>query len=588
MNKTTLCLCMIVKNESHIILDTLESIKDYVDYWVICDTGSTDNTPELIQDFFDKAGIKGDLHRVEWKNFGFNRTQVFELAYKKADYLWVIDADDFLVGTLDFGDLTADAYRLKYVLGGITYYRDQLFKGDLQWEYKGVLHEYPFCLSKENHNFAAINGDYYIHARTAGARSKIEPTAKYLVDAKTMELALDVEQDEGLIRRYLFYIAQSYRDAEEHELAIQWYQRRVGASGWVEEVWYSKYQIARLYETLGYYPKALLAYLDAFEYRPTRAEALYSLGKLCNIRSEYFQAYLFLDRASKTPMTQDILFVSNSVYDYEIIFELSISTYWMGKYQESIDLCNRLITMKDQIHPNVYEQTLKNKEFSVAKNSHTTQNLYGSRHVENYDLPMNSGINQNKPLVRLNVGCGRNTKAGWVNLDSIALPGVDLVCDLEKLRETPIDLPNESVECFLLSHVIEHIQDSLGLMQELWRIAIPGAHAVIHVPHGASDDAWEDPTHVRAYFLGSFGYFSQPYYWRADYGYRADWQPNKIQLMVNRVRCTGLSVQEILEKAHNERNVVIEMICEMTAIKPIRQSSRELQTQPHIEIVFVD
>jgi glycosyltransferase involved in cell wall biosynthesis len=367
MNRTTLCLCMIVKNESHIILETLESIKDYLDYWVICDTGSTDNTPELIQDFFDKAGIKGELHRVEWINFGFNRTQAFSFAYKKADYLWVIDADDFLVGSLDFNHLSADSYRLKYVLGDITYYRDQLFKGDLQWEYKGVLHEYPYCLSKENHNIAVIDGNYYIHARTAGARSQIDPTSKYLADTKTMQQALDVEKDGGLVRRYLFYIAQSYRDAGEQELAIQWYQKRVAAAGWAEEVWYSKYQIARLYETLGDYPKALQAYLDAFEYRPTRAEALYSLGKLCNIRSEYFQAYLFLERASKTPVTQDILFVSSSVYDYEIIFELSISAYWTGEYRQSIDLCDKLIAMKDKIHPNIYEQTLKNREFGVAK-----------------------------------------------------------------------------------------------------------------------------------------------------------------------------------------------------------------------------
>ncbi len=191
------------------------------------------------------------------------------------------------------------------------------------------------------------------------------------------------------------------------------------------------------------------------------------------------------------------------------------------------------------------------------------------------------------PPYRLNVGCGRNIRQGWINLDSVALPGVDIVCDLEKLRETPINLPDQSVEHFLLSHVIEHIQDSLGLMQELWRLATPDATAVIHVPHGGSDDAWEDPTHVRAYFLGSFGYFSQPYYWRADYGYRADWRPEKIQLLVNRNRCEGLSTQEIFNKCQSDRNMVQEMICELRAVTPMRQPRRELQTQPAIEIALV-
>ena len=193
-----------------------------------------------------------------------------------------------------------------------------------------------------------------------------------------------------------------------------------------------------------------------------------------------------------------------------------------------------------------------------------------------------------KPPYRLNVGCGRNIQEGWINLDSAALPGVDLVCDLEHVRETPIGLPDECVEQFLISHVIEHIRDSLGLMQELWRLATPGAVAVIRVPHGGSDDAWEDPTHVRAYFPGSFGYLSQPFYESADYDYRADWNPDKLTLLVHRSRCAGLTPQQIMSKTQFERNVVKEMICELRAVKPVREARRELQTRGQIEILPVD
>ena len=87
------------------------------------------------------------------------------------------------------------------------------------------------------------------------------------------------------------------------------------------------------------------------------------------------------------------------------------------------------------------------------------------------------------PPWRLNVGCGRNALAGWVNVDAAALPGVDIVCDLEAVRARPIALPDESVESFLLSHVIEHVRDSLGLMQELWRLARPAKRELIALPH---------------------------------------------------------------------------------------------------------
>ena len=145
-------------------------------------------------------------------------------------------------------------------------------------------------------------------------------------------------------------------------------------------------------------------------------------------------------------------------------------------------------------------------------------------------------------------------------------------------------MASDSVDEFLLSHVIEHIRNPLPLMQELWRIAKPGAVMAIRVPHGGSDDAWEDPTHVRAYFTNSFGYYSQPYYWRADYGYRGDWRNDKLTFIVHKHDNAHLNANEVLHKINNQRNVVIEMVAELTCIKPARKPKRELQTQPQLFI----
>ncbi len=92
-SKTTLCLNMIVKNEAHVIERALASVKPFIDYWVIVDTGSTDGTQEVIKAYFQD--IPGELYERPWKNFGYNRTEALELARNKGDYLVIVDADDW-------------------------------------------------------------------------------------------------------------------------------------------------------------------------------------------------------------------------------------------------------------------------------------------------------------------------------------------------------------------------------------------------------------------------------------------------------------------------------------------------------------
>jgi len=159
-----------------------------------------------------------------------------------------------------------------------------------------------------------------------------------------------------------------------------------------------------------------------------------------------------------------------------------------------------------------------------------------------------------------------------------------VVFDLDGCGERPLPFPDDSVDEFLASHVIEHLRYPLPFMQELHRVAKPDARAVLRVPYGSSDEAYEDPTHVRQYFLNSFGYFSQPYYWRADYGYRGDWATEKLTLLVDAKRHGGKSVEQIMSEVHTLRNVVKEMIVELRAVKPIREPKAELQAGYRVEI----
>ena len=186
--------------------------------------------------------------------------------------------------------------------------------------------------------------------------------------------------------------------------------------------------------------------------------------------------------------------------------------------------------------------------------------------------------------MKLHVGCGRNALAGWTNLDSQPLPGVDVVFDLDQCHRAPLPFADDTVDEILASHVIEHLTQTLPFMQELHRVAKPDATAVFRVPYGSSDEAYEDPTHVRPYFINSFGYFSQPYYWRADYGYRGDWMTEKVTLIVDARKHSGKTPEQIIDEVHRARNVVKEMIVELRAVKPIREPRAELQHRHSIVI----
>ena len=61
MSQNLVCLNMIVKNESENILRCLDSVARHIDCWVICDTGSTDKTQDIILNYFERRGIPGKL-----------------------------------------------------------------------------------------------------------------------------------------------------------------------------------------------------------------------------------------------------------------------------------------------------------------------------------------------------------------------------------------------------------------------------------------------------------------------------------------------------------------------------------------------
>lgn len=238
LNMKSIGLNMIVRNESHLIRDTLEKLSKKIkfSYWCISDTGSTDGTQDIIRQFFAENGIAGELVEHEWRDFGYNRTKALECAYNKCDYLLVFDADDELCG--DFilpANMNADGYKLNFGdENGISYSRVLLLNNRKKWCYKGVLHEYieslePTC------KYESHSGNYYIISGKRGARSLDDQ--KYYKDALVLERAhaTALEAGDELYIRYAFYCANSYNDCNRPEDAIKWYKITLSQTNWTQE-----------------------------------------------------------------------------------------------------------------------------------------------------------------------------------------------------------------------------------------------------------------------------------------------------------------------------------------------------------------
>ncbi|MBN1605592.1 MAG: glycosyltransferase family 2 protein [Polyangiaceae bacterium] len=334
----TVCLNMIVKNEAYVIRRCLDSALPHISSWVIVDTGSTDDTRELVCQHL--ASVPGELHERPWRHFGHNRTEALDLARGKADYILVLDADEVLEVPSGFAwpVLTADAYLAQHRDDrDNSYWRVHLVRDGLPWRFVGPVHEVVQCLAPCSvERMAAVT----VRGLFDGARNA-DRLRKFERDIELLKTALNEEPDNP---RYLFYLAQSYRDCNQFLEAIDTYERRFRMGGWEEEAWCALYQAARVRETLGGdFAEALQAYLRAYQYRTTRAEPLYHLARHYREAGDYALAHLFAAKAVEIPPPNDILFVEQSVYLWKARDELAVASFFLGQVQQAAALLDDLL-----------------------------------------------------------------------------------------------------------------------------------------------------------------------------------------------------------------------------------------------------
>jgi glycosyltransferase involved in cell wall biosynthesis/SAM-dependent methyltransferase len=344
MNATgqTICLTMIVKNEASVIQRCMTSVRPLIDTWIIIDTGSSDGTQGIIREVM--ADLPGELFERPWVDFAHNRSEALTLARNKADYSFIIDADDTIEISPGFmlPDLTADSYSIEIQDAGVKYRRAQLVRNTLPWRYDGVLHEFLACESAQSE--AMLDG-VTMRRNHDGARRRDPKT--YQKDAQILEQALAGDTSDFLRARYTFYLAQSYWDCGEMEKALQRYLERSELGFWDQERFISLYRAAQIKARLGHPDREILdTYQRATAVCPFRAEALHGASRYCRDRGFNEEGFQIAKQGLALDEPQDGLFVEPWIYRFGLLDELAVNGYASGHYRESLDASLQLLSDK--------------------------------------------------------------------------------------------------------------------------------------------------------------------------------------------------------------------------------------------------
>ncbi len=339
----TLCLCAIVRNESQRVRRWLDAAKPILDAVAICDTGSTDDTVARIEQWGRENHVPTRVRSDPFVDCGHNRSRALNwarAAFPQADYLLLLDADQILQIEPGWAaqPLVSDAYWVRQRQACHDTWNLHLMRARLPWVAVGVTRAAwdcpaPYAVERLSTLWIDDRGD-----------------SRHLADTRERDKRLllaairDPATPEPLLSRYYFYLAQTFRDLNDTQQALHWYQKRVERGGSAEETYMAQAEKARL-TILAKAPHAVILaeHLKAFALRPTRAEALWQLAAYCRESQRYPLGYLFASLGKDMPMPDDMLFVRRDVHEWRLLDELAICAYWIGRYQESLEASQRLL-----------------------------------------------------------------------------------------------------------------------------------------------------------------------------------------------------------------------------------------------------
>jgi glycosyltransferase involved in cell wall biosynthesis len=349
----SICLNMIVKNEAKNLPRLFASLKDVVSSYVISDTGSTDNTIELIHELGKKYNIPGTIIENEWVDFAHNRNIALNKAYELVDagviqakWLLIIDADEEL--------LINDSEKFKELNPVITYHIHKILKeishstialisvNQPKWEWKGSIHNHLFNKSN-NHvgitTACTIQSHYFEGAKSHLFTSQKEKSKH---DAALLEIEI-AENNTSDPMRY-FIQGNEYIEFNDNEKALIAYKTCLEKTKKQDLSYFTLIQIGVIYafkltnKDIGHH-----YFKQALETYPQRKEAYYYLGKMAQISKNFDEAkkYYLLGKQITGIPYNDFLF-DLSIYQWKIDIDLILVYNQLNEKKTCLELINEL------------------------------------------------------------------------------------------------------------------------------------------------------------------------------------------------------------------------------------------------------
>ncbi len=352
-------LTQIMKNEAHVAERMLNSIKNFVDGVVVVDTGSTDNSIEIVEKWGKDNNIETYVVPRVFDNFensrNFSLDKARELFIGKNDGhtyygVWLDFDEQIVIGpNFDKQKCDKDLYMFNTSIGAMKYTRNEFYRLDKPFKFYGPVHEFIVYDGKEQITSGLMEGIEVI-VKMDGGSWKTDISDKYKSHATILEDYINkVNRDP----RWVFYTAQSYHDSasvqnnrEENEerwrRSLKYYQERVARTdGYEEERYYSQLRIGSIMKMMEFpWEETHQALLKAYTMDSSRGESLKLIVEYYLSMGEWHMAYLYskflkVNFFNKSPYPQRLLFIDASLYEWRILELHAAACYYTGRVDEA-------------------------------------------------------------------------------------------------------------------------------------------------------------------------------------------------------------------------------------------------------------